>query len=329
LATFYHQGTAATRYWRITLPAKYLPGKVLAASDVLVEHDTRTQKLTFPQLRGDVAVEQFPGDNGSALFAMAMEAKGKRFFTEVDDNYIDYGDELWMKRASWGEKIHGDSQTSVQGHRWIVEHSYGVIVTTRALKAEYAKLNDNVHICRNSIDPDDWPQPADWGETFRIGWYASNSHDRDSVMVAKALSWASRQPNVEIVNIGHDPGWPFKRQQIEWTDDFLSLRKELSRLDVGVSPLVAAPLAKYRSDLKALEYAMGGALPILQDAEPYWEWADRVPVAHTPDDWMRHIKWCVANRDEVRQRAEQTRDYVLAERTFRTEINRWRQAIDG
>lgn len=331
LCTFYHQGTAATRYWRVTLPAKYLPGKVLAASDVLVKHNTRTQKLSFPQLRGDVAIEQFPGDDGSALFAMAMEAKGKRFFAEVDDNYIDYGDELWMKRASWGEHIRGENATSVQGHRWIVEHAYGVIVTTRALEQEYRKLNDNVHVCRNSIDPDDWPKPSERDETFRIGWYASNSHDRDAPMVAKALSWASRQPNVEIVNIGLDPGWPFARRQSPWTNKFLGLRSELGRLDVGVSPLVAAPLAKYRSDLKALEYAMGGAMPFLQTSEPYWEWEDKefARTVRSESDWMTQLKWAVANRDEVRARAQQARKYVLEQRTFRTEIERWRQAITG
>ena len=330
-ATLYHQSTPATRYWRIALPAKFLPGKVLPAYQLTVRHYVKKQKLTFPQLRGDTAIVQYPGDNGSALCAMAMEAEGKRMFVEVDDNYIDYGDELWMKRASWGQQIRGENPHSVQGHRWIVEHCHGVIVTTRALEREYSRLNDNVHVCRNSIDPSDWPEMEPWGETFRIGWYASNSHDRDSVMIAKALSWASRQPNVEIVNIGHDPGWRFRRRQVEWTDNFLEQRKELCTLDVGVSPLVASPLAKYRSDLKALEYAMGGAMPFLQSSDPYWEWEDKeyARICHTPDDWMRAIKWAVQNRDEVRQKAQRARDYVLRERTFATEIERWREAIRG
>jgi hypothetical protein len=330
LATFYHQSTLATKYWRVTLPAMYLPGRVRAATEILVRHKGNNKPLTFPGLTG-VGIAQFPGDNGSALFAVACEAKGKKFFVEVDDNYVDYGDELWMKRANWGEAIKGDNPHSVQGHRWIVEHSAGVIVTTRALEAVYSNLNDNVHVCRNSIHPGDWPKPAPRDETFRIGWYASNSHDRDSVLIAKAFSWASRQPNVEIVNIGHNPGWGFDRRQIEWTSDLFKPREELRRLDVGVSPLVASPLAKYRSDLKALEYAMGGAMPFLQSSEPYWEWEDKefARMATTPDDWMRQIKWAVANRDEVRVRAQQAREYVLAERTFRTEIERWRQAIEG
>jgi hypothetical protein len=303
---------------------------VLPAHELTVRHYVKKQKLTFPQLRSDVAIVQYPGDNGSALCVMAMEASGKRMFVEVDDNYLDYGDELWMKRAAWSERIRDENPHSVQGHRWIVEHSHGAIVTTRALEREYRKLNDNVHVCRNSIDPSDWPKPEQGRDgIFRIGWYASNSHDRDAVMVRAALSWASRQPNVEIVNIGYDPAWGFARRQVGWTDNFIAQRKELCRLDLGVAPIVSSPLARYRSDLKALEYAMGGAMPVLQSAEPYWEWEDKAfaRTCHTPDDWMRAIKWALKNRDEVSALAQQAREYVLAERTFKTEIERWREAV--
>lgn len=329
-ATLYHQTTPATKYWRILLPAKYLPGKTLEASKLTVRHYTKTNKLTFPQLRGDAAILQFPGDNGSALCAMAMESQNKRLLIEVDDNYIDYGDELWRKRASWGRSI-GESPHTVKGHVWIAEHSSGVIVTTRALAEAYSRVNDNIYICRNSIDPSDWPDPAPRDNTFRIGWYASNSHDRDAPLVAKALSWASRQPGVEVINVGHDPGWRFRRTQVPWTNNFLAQRRYLRTLDVGVAPISMTPLAKYRSDLKALEYAMGGAMPILQACEVYWDWQDR-PFAgwcSTPGDWMAAVKWAVANQDEVRDRARQAREYVLQHRTFGTEIERWRQAVEG
>lgn len=332
-ATLYYQGTPATRYWRITIPARFLPGRVHASVELEVRHFIEKRKITFPQLRGDVAILQYPGDNGSALYVVASESAGKRVFVEVDDNYLEHGDELWMRRAGWDQKIHNRNERahSVQGHRWIVEHSTGVIVSTRALARAYEKANEHVTICRNSIDPGDWPldRPAG-GNVFRIGWYASNSHDRDAMMVQKALSWASRQPNVEIVNIGHDPGWRFGRRQIGWTDSFLALRKELCTLDVGVAPLVMTPLAKYRSDLKALEYAMGGAMPFLQRSEPYWEWEGKefARTCSSPSEWMDAIKWAVKNRDEVRQRAERARDYVLAERTIGTEIKRWLEAIE-
>lgn len=329
-ATMYWQNTSATRYWRIALPAKYLPGKVLPAHHLSVRHYVKQQKLKFPQLRGDAAVLQFPGDNGSALCAMAMDSQGKRLLIECDDCYLDYDDVLWMSRASWGRRI-GEEPHTVKGHAWIVEHSSGVIVTSRALAERYSQLNDNIYVCRNSIHPDDWKAPHERDNVFRIGWYASDSHDRDAPLIANALSWASRQPNVEIVNIGHDPGWPFARTQVKWNNDFFAQREHLRRLDVGVAPIAYTPLAKYRSDLKALEYAMGGAMPILQDGEVYWEWADKefARICHSAADWADAIKWAVCNQDEVRARATEAREYVLRERTYATEIERWREAITG
>jgi hypothetical protein len=297
----------------------------------MVRHRGNDRPLEFPDLNNDTGIVQYPGDKGSAVVCMAMEATGKKLFVEVDDNYLDaHLDPLWAERAGWGTKI-GDDPYTTQGHRWIAEHAYGVIVTTRALEKAYAEVNDNVHVCRNSIDPTDWPEPSERGETFRIGWYASPSHDRDAEQVRRALSWASRQPNVEIVNIGLDPHWSFARRQVPWQNDFGKLRHELCKLDVGVCPLVGTPMTKYRSDLKALEYAMGGAMPIVQAYEPYWEWENNLSAGWcpTPSHWMDTIKWAVENRDEARARGQQAREYVLRERTFRTEINRWRQAIGG
>lgn len=337
LATFYRQAAAAPGYWRITLPAKYLPGRIATVRDrthVMVRHRGNDRPLEFPQLENGTAIVQFPGDKGTALACTALEATGRRLFVEVDDNYLDaHLDPLWAERAGWGTKIGDDSYTT-EGHRWISEHAHGVIVTARAIAKVYGEVNGNVHVCRNSIDPDDWPRTIRSVrdlETFRIGWYASPSHDRDAEQVRRALSWASRQPNVEVVNIGLDPDWKFSRRQIPWQSNFQKLRLELCKLDVGVCPLVGTVMTKYRSDLKALEYAMGGAMPFVQSYEPYWEWQNLefARVAATPDEWERQIRWAVANRDEVRARAQQAREYVLEHRTFRTEIERWRQAIAG
>lgn len=324
----YYQATPATSYWRVALPAKYLPARMHAAPKLAVVNRGDDKPLEFPDVENDTAIMQFPGDQGSAVVALAMRETGRKFLVEVDDNYLDQGDPLWRKRSNWGQKI-GTVAHTVQGHRWIVEHSHGVIVSTRALADYYGQYNGNVHVCRNSIDPDDWPEPAERDETFRIGWYASQSHDRDEVMVRKALAWASRQPNVEIVNIGLDPGWAISRRWIGWRDDFRSLRPELGNLDIGVAPLVGTPMTRFRSDLKALEYAMGGAMPFVQADEPYWEWRDVefARMCATPAEWLDAIKWAVRNRDEVRARAKRARDFVLAERTFKTEIKKWELAI--
>ena len=100
LCTFYHQATPATTYWRIELPAKHLPGSVHEAMRLAVEQK-EDGSLGFPDVENGTAVMQFPGDNGSAVVLMAMESQGMKFLTEVDDNYLDRGDELWRTRAGW------------------------------------------------------------------------------------------------------------------------------------------------------------------------------------------------------------------------------------
>lgn len=334
-AAFFHQATPATKYWRCDLPAKYLPGRVLPATslEVFREVGEDGEEHLYAKNFDVPAVVQFPGDQGTAFVTMVAAMAGKKLFVEVDDQYLENSDPLWHKRSGWGSRIGGQEPHTTQGHRWITRHAHGVIVTTEALADMYGEVNENVHVCRNSIDPDDWPayEKPDDG-VFRIGWYASGSHDRDQEMCRKAIAWASRQPDVEIVNIGLNPtGWRFARRQVSWNADWLALRPELMKLDVGIAPLVANPNTRYRSDLKALEYSMGGAMPILQASPPYDDWRDKsfARMCWTESDWEEAIRWAVRNRDEVRELGRQTREHVLAERTFKTEIERWRKAVES
>jgi hypothetical protein len=237
---------------------------------------------------------------------------------------------LWRGRAGWELKIGSKSPHSVQGHKWITKNADGVIVTTRKLAEIYGEVNENVHVCRNSVDPTDWPEfrkPDDG--VFRIGWFASRSHDRDAPIVRKALSWASRQPNVQVVTVGLDPlGWDFKRTHLPWSDDFGVYRQALHLLDVSVAPILRTSSSVCRSDLKILEAAMGGAMSIAQRIEPYDEWFDdpNVLTASTEKDFYDHVRWCVRNQDEAREMGRRTRDYVLRERTIQKEVSKWEAA---
>jgi hypothetical protein len=73
---------------------------------------------------------QFPGDQGTAVVAMAMESQGKKFFVEVDDNYLDRGDELWRLAQAGGDRS-ATRRTRPKGHRVDRDARDGVIVTTR------------------------------------------------------------------------------------------------------------------------------------------------------------------------------------------------------
>lgn len=327
-ATFYFQATPAVAYWRCIIPARHLPG--VATSELHgVAREGGGMDLVDQQ---GAAVFQFPANNERAAALLSVQASGNRYLVEVDDNYLDEMDSLFRSRAGWGKRIGGDSPHSVQGHRWITANADGVIVTTKTLADIYSKVNPNVYVCPNAIDPDDWPElekPDDG--VFRIGWFASRSHDRDAPLVRKALSWASRQPNVEVVTVGLDPaGWDFAHTAHPWSDDFTAYRKHLYTFDVGVAPIMRTSSSICRSDLKVLENAMAGALSIVSAEPPYDDWRDKPALfAHTAKDFDTQIRWCVRNQDEARRMGAEARAHVLAERTIKAKVHLWREAVNG
>lgn len=318
-ATFYYQATPATSYLRASLPARYLPALTRNEIDC---HET-PDDYSFPYHRGDSAVLLHPGDSTWALMTHAMQAKGIKVFVEVDDNYLIDAGGLIQRNSGWKSRI-GQSMHTIQGHRAIVAWADGVIATTDALARKYRNVGKTTHVCPNQIDPHDWADPIKNEDAFRIGWFASRSHAQDSRLVERALKWASEQPGVEVYTMGLNPEWwDIRRQHINWVADLDLYRREMQRLDVGVCPVVPTEWAMCRSDVKALEYSMGQALPVMSDVAPYQWWQGKPGIlCKTARDFYHQIKWCVGNQDEARAMAREARDLVMKERT--AEGNAWR-----
>jgi hypothetical protein len=324
LASFYCQATPVTTYLRCELPARYLPGTVARECPIVQTEDD----YYFPDHEG-AAVFQFAGDITWALTIHALQAKGHRVLIESDDNYFDTAPT--MKNTGWVHHI-GQGGHSLEGHQSILRWVDGCIVTTEHLAKQYRKHNPNVYVAPNTVDPLDWPtlEKPDDG-ILRIGWFASNSHGTDARLIERAMDWASRQKDVEVVTMGMNPTWwKLRRKHILW-QELPGYREALHELDIGLAPIVGTPWALCRSDLKALEYAMGGAAPILSDVAPYSLWTDGDNCLKAKDSkgFLRLVQHLVSHRDEIKQLAKAARDYVLKERTTQAQIACWRRAISG
>lgn len=324
--TYYAQASPANAYLRCVLPAR-VTGGVVSPTIIYRQDD---DDFDFPAHRGKAAVLQFAGDKTWAANALGMQHKGIRVLIETDDNYTVTAGRV-QKRAQWGTKI-GDSRHTLQGHMWIVqEASDGVIVTSEFLGRTYRKFGKPVYVCPNQIDPSDWTDLERPDRPFTIGWFASLSHHDDARLVQRAMEWASRQPNVQVKTMGLNPTWwKFPRHHIPWATDLAVYRRAMFDIDVGLAPVVPTPWSLGRSDVKALEYAMGGALPILSDVEPYHWWHDKPALmAKDAKAFYHHVKWAVANQDEARALAREAKQLVLKERTIQANAWRWQEAIDG
>jgi hypothetical protein len=345
LATFWRQATPGTTYWRGWLPMKYLPGNVVGmdvgsleveGGDVETDkwHPDGPVRLVLKGQEG-TAIWQFLGDDARSRIVFQLQRQGVRTLMEVDDTYLRFAPTLYGKNSAWtrthAEAVANGTGYSIEMHRMQVPLMDGIICSTDFLANEYERVNPNVYVCPNSIDPTDWEGfEREESDVLRIGYYGSMSHVRDYPLVKKALKWAARQDGVEVVMIGFVPPG-FRGRSFPWTDDIMEGRKNLGKIDVGIAPLVRNHWADGKSDVKALEYAMAGVMPIVQDAPPYDPWVKRGWdfVANTSSDWETMLRLVVSERGAVATWAAEAKRYVLEERTIQGNIHKWEEAVRG
>ncbi len=320
-ANFYYQASYATTYVRCLLPSRYLPGSSMGLPDWKHTSETELEFLDHPP----AAVWQFPGDTARALLMAEMQEQGIKVYVETDDNYLSTA----MVGLSWGKK-HKDGEHTLEAHKKICGWADGIIVTTEELAKKYRKINENVFVCPNQVDPIDWSEPEKPDDgILRIGWFGSHSHYADVKLVTRALDWASRQPNVEVVTMGITPAWKFRHRRIPWTNDHAVVRKMIGTLDIGVAPVIPDPWSVCRSDLKALEYGMGGVAPIISNEPPYAGYEGPCERVTDAKGFYHAVKHFVSNPDEARALGKETREYVKEHRTIQGNVDAWKIALQG
>lgn len=337
LASFWHQATPGTTYYRCYLPAKHLPGQNLTLAPSDMDWDNERDALVMPRQRG-AGVWQFLGDPWRSKLAWGQqEHMGLKVLMEVDDNYTVPVPPVPGRPANWAKTIEesvrpGRSGYSYEMHKKILPTFDGIIVSTPYLKKVYDDWNDNVFVCRNQVDPEDWPdfEPKD-PEVLRLVYSGSPSHWHDAPYVTKAFKWAARQPGVEVWVQGFKPPWTFA-QIVPWTTSLSEYRSKLGSFDVGVAPLRADKWANGKSDLKALEYGIAGVLPLVSAEEPYREFVEVFPELGVESDeraWVDAIKNVVKNRDAIAAKAAAVKQYVLENRTIDNpkNIEAWKVAV--
>lgn len=321
MLTFWPQRNPYVRYVRCELPARALGGHVWDI-DVI----RNTVGVDVVSVNEGPAVWQILSNGLRLKQAHELMSVGVPSFLEVDDNYA-----TWDGRYStpdWTRGMPDDPRMgSVALHKKIAGLMDGVICATPHLASIYSSLSRNVHVCPNSVHPDDWPEPLARDDTFRIMWMASACHRVDQHLVVPALEWASEQEGVEVYVFGAQMRSE-KLIFVPWEPDGQSYREKMVELrpDVGLCPVEINDFSRGKSDLKPMEYAMAGAMPVITPFEPYDPWvgkSDACLQALAPADWREAVEWCVEHRDDVRRMALKAREYVLSERTISQCADSW------
>jgi len=258
VATFNASGSEGIAYVRSVLPARYLPGVVFQETwDSRELFDSPMQIISHPNFDHDTVIE-------------SARRRGQSVVVDVDDDYL--SDQLVPFLLTCGMDRHASLWAARQeSHRVIVRAADAVICSTPELASRYASENKNVHVVPNSVDAADWSEmhPLRFDETLRVGWAAGLNHAQDASLVEPALRWASKQPGVEVLIMGHDPGWDFEYTLEPFTPSIQTYRDLLSMFDIGLAPVRPSVMNQPKSDLKWMEYAMAGVPTIASDCLPY------------------------------------------------------------
>jgi hypothetical protein len=345
---FVSQAMNGIGYVRCALPARAIEAQVIEL-DRYLPGKTSIEECWSPF--DGPAVFQLPA-NWARLHAMRdyRRITGQPVLVEADDDYIQWDrsyirgqttlEVISMPDPGWVE--HDVPETS--GERYLqsvvsspeilkraCREADGVIVSTKHLATVFGKHAQRVFVCRNIADPDDWPepQPRDDG-VFRVVFSASPNW-QDLKLVRKAMEWAAQQPGVEAWMVGFKAGFKGVKQQ-GWVQSVPEYRKIMSELrpDVWLRPIETTQFARGKSDLKVLEAAMVGALPIVSSYDPYMDWAGTpVRFAHNEKAWQQEVRWCVKNQDRVRADAAVVRELVLQDRGLLCAQVEWGHAINS
>lgn len=329
VATFWRQGTEGTYYWRLLIPARHLPARVnsLTWADMRRDHMERQE---------GAAIWQFLGDVERTKFAAKIQSGGVKSLMEIDDNYLIPPPVVPGIKSSWSTTVRksferGATGYSHQAHRLLLNSIDGLIVSTDELANQYeGRVPAGITVCPNSVEPDDW-EPVQHGHTDRrtvVGYAGSDSHFYDLALVERALDYASK--HASLLKLGaHQNTWRWPHEQMAWTNDLPAYRKSLQKLDIGLCPLKRSRWHDAKSDIKAMEYIMAGALPIVQEDSPvYADWVGIVPSAASPKEWERVLKevlsWSVAERYVAWKKAH---EWLFLNKTIEKHIHRWASCL--
>jgi len=298
----------------------------------------------------DVIVFHRPENKEYYDVAVMLKGLGKKIVMDNDDTFKidDYHPLATFKpdAVEVGLKGRDDAISKFLGIADLVT------TTTETLAKEYRKLNDNVVILPNCVDPIDWDDPIrNEADKVRIGIVGSCAFEYDYLHVKDVLKELSDREDVQLcmfglgdkqhrknnsrvtkvfkddykfwdsVNIEHQP----------WCDieDYPSMLNE-SKLDIMLMPRKDNYFNRCKSNLKFLEASMLEIPVIAQsfDNAPYEEikHMENGILIRDNKDWMKMINWMIDGKDRRRMIGKTAKQYTLNNYNIEEKAQLWADA---
>ena len=205
---------------------------------------------------------------------------------------------------------------NVRLFRRIAQSSDAVQYSVDELMRCYGHLNPRGRVFPNQVVALPPRRAAVTSDELVVGWGGSSGHLEDIAAVAGALSgFVFRHPRVTLHLMCSDAIWrlfgslPEGRKRRTSPGSIEAYFDFVGGLDIGVAPIGDTAFNRSRSDVKFLEYAGWGAVPVVQSLTPYLgsvRDGDNGFLFRTPDELVAVLERLAADpaeRERVRARA--------------------------
>lgn len=314
-------------YTKETKPANVV-AKNMAESDIVVFH------------RADTVEHHRIG--------MEMKAAGKKIVFDNDDTY-----NLSKNHPFFGLDEAGFEENKRMKNNVInnfIRNADLVTTTTEFLADEYRKINDNVVVIPNYVDPDDWDEPArNEGTKVRIGLVGSVAYHHDFHIIKDIIKELDDRGDVQLVLFGlqskahrklnpkvsevHNKENKFwdslkNKEHVPWCDmgEYFTTLNEL-KLDLMLIPRLENNFNKSKSNVKFLEAAMC-EIPVIASSfndGPYEKDINGQNgiIVKTKEEWEREINKLIKNKKARRLMGRMAKDYVLKNYNINNHYTDW------
>ncbi len=214
-------------------------------------------------------------------------------------------------------------------------------VSSPELKKLYGHLNKNCKIFPNQILNVPPERPLKKNNELVIGWGGSHGHLEDMAEISKPLiNWITTRNDVSLRLMCSDPIWrlfdslPQDKKKRTPPGSLADYYNFLSGIDIGIAPLTNYAFNRSRSDVKFLEYAVSGVVPVMAHLAPY---AESVNVERTgflfknTRELIVTLNLLVEDKLLAQNITKEARQYVIRERLQlqhgRERLNFYRQQL--
>lgn len=313
--------------------------------------DTPENK-TLAVKQADIVVFHRPEDRGRIEMMRLLKKNGKKVVYDNDDTYKDH-DAVKVNEYFTQERVNrGMESLNKQADGAIIEADL-VTTTTEWLADEYRKLNPNVRVLPNCVDPFYFDDPIrNETDIVRIGVTGSIGVSKDIDILAPIVKHYEHDKRVKIVFFSLPP---LKKENplvneiykdeyafldsvdIEWhptvNADLYYDKLNSLKLDMMIIPRMDNYFNRCKSNLKFLEASMFEIPCVAQGfpdgKSPYQvnvEDQKYMKIVIDNNDWIPEIEKMIADKEGRMEMGRRAKEYVIENYNINTKYLLWEEA---